>query len=154
MIRLQTVRSRTRVLDSSSCSLTPRPEVESLRSPRHGQRRMLAHWTYGRMIRYLQEECGKVGVSTEAPDERWSSRTCHRCGSRHTERLTQSIFHCWVCELIYNADFNSGINIGSRFLLKATTRQATDDLAYARNEQVREIVACEPRSPHPFMGGS
>jgi len=118
------------------------------------QRRMLAHWTYGRMIRYLQEECGKLGVPTEAPDERWSSRTCHRCGSRHTERLTQSIFHCWNCELIYNADYNSSINIGSRFMPKATTRRATDDLAYARNEQAREIVACERRSPHPFMGGS
>jgi len=116
-------------------------------------RKALARWTYGRQIRYIQEECAKLGVPTEAPDERWSSRTCHRCGSRNTERITQSIFHCWDCELIYNADFNSGINIGSRFLLKATTRQATDDLAYARNEQAREIVACEPRSPHPFMGG-
>ncbi len=117
-------------------------------------RRTLAHWAYGREIRYIQEECGKVGVLTEAPDERWSSRTCHRCGSRNTERLTQSVFHCWNCELIYNADYNAAINIGSPFLPIATTRQATDDLAYARNEQAREIVACEPRSPHPFMGGS
>jgi len=117
-------------------------------------RKILARWTYGREIRLIQEECTKVGVPTEAPDERWSSRTCHRCGSRNTERLTQSIFHCWNCELIYNADYNSSINIGSRFMPKATTRQATDDLAYARNEQAREIVACEPRSPHPFMGGS
>jgi transposase len=118
------------------------------------QRKMLARWTYGRMVRYIQEECTKQGICSETPDELWSSRTCHRCGSRHTERISQSIFHCWNCELIYNADFNSGINIGSRFLPTATTRQATDDLAYARNEQAREIVACEPRSPHPFMGGS
>jgi len=117
-------------------------------------RRTLAHWTYGREIHYIQEECAKVGVPTETPDERWSSQTCHRCGSRHTERITQSIFHCWNCELVYNADFNSSINIGSRFLPTATTRRATDDLAYAGNEQAREIVACEPRSPHPFMGGS
>jgi len=117
-------------------------------------RRTLVHWTYGREIRYIREECAKQGIPSEAPDERWSSRTCHRCGSRHTERLTQSIFHCWNCELIYNADYNSSINIGSRFMPKATTRRATDDLAYARNEQAREIVACERRSPHPFMGGS
>jgi transposase len=116
-------------------------------------RRTLAHWTYGREIRYIQEECVKVGVPTEAPDERWSSRTCHHCGSRNTERITQSIFHCWNCELIYNADFNSSINIGSPFLPTATTRQATDDLAYAGDEQAREIVACKPRSPQPFMGG-
>jgi ribosomal protein L37AE/L43A len=117
-------------------------------------RRTLAHWTYGREIRYVQEECAKQGIRSEAPDERWSSRTCHRCGSRHTERITQSIFHCWNCELIYNADYNAAINIGSPFLPTATTRRATDDLAYAGDEQVREIVACEPRSPHPFMGGS
>ena len=118
------------------------------------QRKQLARWTYGRIVRYIQEECTKQGILSEASDELWSSRTCHSCGSRHTERLTQSIFHCWNCELIYNADYNAAINIGSRFLASPLIRQATDDLAYARNEQAREIVACEPRSPHPFMGGS
>ena len=117
-------------------------------------RKVLARWTYGRQTRYIQEECAKLGIPSEAPDERWSSRTCHRCGSRHTERITQSVFHCWNCELIYNADYNGSINIGSCFLASPLIRQATDDLAYARNEQAREIVACEPRSPHPFMGGS
>jgi len=117
-------------------------------------RKVLAHWTYGREIRYIQEECAKQGIPSEAPEELWSSRTCHRCGSRHTERTTQSIFHCWNCELVYNADYNAAINIGSPFLPMATTRRATDDLAYAWNEQAREIVACEPRSPHPFTGGS
>jgi transposase len=117
-------------------------------------RRTLTHWTYGRAIRYIQEECAKQGIRSEAPDERWSSRTCHRCGSRNTERLIQSLFHCWNCELIYNADYNAAINIGSPFLPQATTRQATDDLAYAGNEPPREIVGGEPRSPHAFMGGS
>jgi len=118
------------------------------------QRKRLARWTYGRMVRYIQEECAKQGIPSQAPNELWSSRTCHRCGSRRTERLTQSLFHCWNCELIYNADYNAAINIGSSFLPTTATRRATDDLAYARNEQAREIVACEPRSPHPFMGGS
>ena len=116
-------------------------------------RKVLARWTYGREIRYIQEECAKVGVPTEAAGEHWSSRTCHRCGSRNTERITQSVFHCWNCELIYNADYNAAINIGSPFLSTATTRRATDDLAYTGDEQAREIVACKPRSPHPFMGG-
>jgi transposase len=116
-------------------------------------RKVLARWTYGRQIRYIQEECVKLGIPSEAPDERWSSRTCHRCGSRHTERISQSIFHCWNCELIYNADYNGSINIGSCFLASPLIRQATDDLAYTRNEPPREIVGGEPRSPHPFMGG-
>jgi transposase len=118
------------------------------------QRRTLAHWTYGRMVRFIQEECGKQGIPSEAPDELWSSRTCHRCGSRHTERLTQSLFHCWNCELVYNADYNAAINIGSLFLPAATTRRAADDLAYAGEDPPREIVGGEPRSPHPFTGGS
>jgi hypothetical protein len=96
-------------------------------------RKILAHWTYGREIRYIQEECAELGVPTEAPDEPWSSRTCHRCGSRHTERLTQSIFHCLNCELSYNADYNGSINIGSCFLASPLIRRATDDLTHARD---------------------
>ncbi len=118
------------------------------------QRKQLLRWTYGRMIQYLQQECAKQGIPFKAAGELWSSRTCHRCGSRKTERLTQSIFHCCNCELIYNADYNAAINIGSRFLPKATTRWATDDLAHTGNEPPREIVGGEPGSPHPFMGGS
>jgi transposase len=116
-------------------------------------RKVLARWTYGRQIRYIQEECAKLGIPSDASDERWSSRTCHRCGSRHTERITQSVFRCWDCELIYNADYNGSINIGSCFLASPLIRQATDDLAHTRNEQAREIVACEPGSPHPFTRG-
>ncbi len=111
------------------------------------KRRALSRWTYGRMMCYFREECVKQGIPVETVDERWSSRTCHRCGSRHTERITQSVFHCWDCELIYNADYNAAINIGSRFLPMVVTRRATDDLAYTGDEQAREIVACKPRSP-------
>ncbi len=117
-------------------------------------RKTLARWTYGHMVQYIQQECAKQGIPSEASDELWSSRTCHCCGSRHTERLTQSIFHCWNCELIYNADYNAAINIGSRFLASPLIRRATDDLAYTGNEPPREIVGGEPGSPHPFMGGS
>jgi transposase len=107
-------------------------------------RRVLARWSYGRIIRYIKEECAEQGIPFEASDERWSSRTCHRCGSRHTERLTQSLFHCWNCELIYNADFNAAINIGSRFLPSALTRGATAGLAQAGNDLDAE--SSEPRS--------
>jgi transposase len=30
-------------------------------------RRSLTHWTYGRMVRYIQEECTKQGTPSEAP---------------------------------------------------------------------------------------
>ena len=117
-------------------------------------RRVLARWSYGRIIRYIQEECAERGISMEAPEEPWSSITCHRCGSRNTERTGQSLFHCWECELWYNADFNGAINIGARFLATPLTRQAAVDSPHAGDEQAIEIVACKPRSPHSFKDGS
>jgi len=124
-------------------------------------RKKLARWSYGRIIRCTKEECAERGIRAEAPKEYWSSATCHRCGARNTktnpkavERIGQSIFHCWSCELWFNADFNGAVNIGSRFLATPLTRQGAVDSPYAEDEQAREIVACKPRSPHPFMGGS
>jgi putative transposase len=124
-------------------------------------RKKLARWSYGRIIRYTKEECAEKGIPVEAPEEYWSSMTCHKCGARDTktnlktvERIGQSLFHCWNCELLFNADFNAAINIGSRFLAAPLTRQGAVDSPYAGDEQAREIVACKLRSPHPFMGGS
>ena len=117
-------------------------------------RKLLARWSYGRIIRYIREKCAERGIRTEAAEEQWSSVTCHRCGSRHTERVGQSLFHCWRCELWYNADLNAAINIGSRFLAKPLTRRATVDLAYTEDEQAKEIIACKLGSPNPIMGES
>jgi len=111
-------------------------------------RGLLARWSYGRIIRYIQEECAERGISVKAPREHWSSMTCHQCGSRNTERIGHSLFHCWDCELWYHADFNAAINIGSRFLATPLTRLGAVDSPYAGDEQAREIVACKPRSPH------
>jgi len=79
-------------------------------------RRKLARWSYGRIIQYITEECAERGVKVLETNERWSSITCHRCGSRNTERPNQSTIHCGSCGLTYNADFNAAINIGSDFL--------------------------------------
>lgn len=117
-------------------------------------RRVLARWSYGRIIHYIEEECAERGIHVEATEEPWSSVTCHRCGSRNTERIDQSLFHCWDCELWYNADLNAAINIGSRFLATPLTRQGAVDSPYAEDEQAREIVACKPRSPTLLRAGA
>lgn len=92
-------------------------------------RKLLARWSYARMIQYIREEYNERGIRVEITEEHWSSATCHRCGSRNTERPSQSLFHCWNCELSYNADFNAAINIGSRFLPEAVNREAIAGLA-------------------------
>jgi len=117
-------------------------------------RRLLARWSYERIISYIQEECAERGIRMEAPEELSSSMTCHHCGSRNTERINQSVIHCWNCELWYNADFNAAINIGSRFLATPLTRLGAVDSPEAGDEQAREIVACEPGSPHPSGVGA
>jgi len=48
-------------------------------------RRLLTNWSYGRMIRYIREECTERGIPVKTSEEKWSSVTCHRCGSRNTE---------------------------------------------------------------------
>jgi len=115
-------------------------------------RRLLARWSYRRIVHYIQEKCAERGIPVEAPEEKWSSMICHRCGSQNTERINQSLFHCRSCELWYNADLNAAINIGSCFLATPLTRRATVDLAYTGDDQARAIAAYKPRSPHPYYG--
>ena len=85
-------------------------------------RQRLARWSYGRIIRYIKEECVERGIKAVELNEKWSSITCHRCGSRDTERSIQSTFACLNCGLIYNADFNSALNIGSSILAGPRSR--------------------------------
>ena len=102
-------------------------------------RRLIARWAYGRIIRYTIEECAEQGIRAVAPDERWSSRTCHRCGSRNTERPAQSTIYCSECGLTYNADFNGAINIGSSILAAPRGRWAVDDPALTSDELAEEV---------------
>jgi putative transposase len=102
-------------------------------------RRLMARWAYGRIIRYTIEECAEHGIEAVASDERWTSRACHRCGSRDTERLIQSVIHCYDCGLTYNADFNGAINIGSSILAGPRSRWAEVDPALTSDELAGEV---------------
>ena len=101
-------------------------------------RRLMARWAYGRIIRYTIEECAEHGIRAVSPDERWTSMTCHRCGSRNTERLTQSVVYCCDCGLTYNADFNGAINIGSSILAEPRSRRAEVDPAPTSGESLEK----------------
>lgn len=115
-------------------------------------RRLMTRWAYGRIIRYTAEECAERGIEVVALDERWTSMTCHRCGSRNTERLAQSILHCYDCGLTYNADFNGAINIGSSILAVPRSRLAEVDPAITSDELAEEVS--EAGSPTPPSVGA
>ncbi|MBS7615502.1 transposase [Candidatus Bathyarchaeota archaeon] len=57
-------------------------------------RRLLTRWSYGRIIRFIEEERAERGLLTKVVDERWSSRTCWKCCSKNTERVNQSTLWC------------------------------------------------------------
>jgi len=101
-------------------------------------RRLMTRWAYRRVIRYVQVKCAERGIKAIQVDERWSSMTCHRCGSRNTERVKQSILACLNCGLIYNADFNGAINIGSSILATPRSRGAVVDPALTSDELAEE----------------
>lgn len=104
-------------------------------------RRLMTRWTYGRIIRYVREECAEKGIKVIRPDERWSSMTCHRCGSRNTERPTQSAIYCYNCGLVYNADFNAAINIGSSIFAEPRSRGVQLNHPELRMNQPERLVS-------------
>ena len=55
------------------------------------------------------------GISVFAVNEAYTSKTCHRCGSRDTV-VKDRLFKCRVCGLEYNRDLTGAVNIGNRLI--------------------------------------
>lgn len=71
------------------------------------------------LTQFIKYKCQEIGVKTIGEiKESWTSRTCHRCNSKNTSRLTQSQIICKDCGLQYNADVNGAINIAKRYWSK------------------------------------
>ncbi|WXG46379.1 MAG: transposase [Candidatus Atabeyarchaeum deiterrae] len=116
-------------------------------------RKVLTRWSYARLIRFIVEERAERGLSTAVVDERWTSKTCWKCRSRHTLRMNQSTLFCRHCGMTFNADYNGALNIGLPYLAKAAGRRAADEPAQGtEDDQAKEIVACKLGSQHPSRG--
>ena len=77
-------------------------------------RKIVNSWSFHRIAEMIKYKCEERGISCSIVREAWTSKTCHKCGSKNTERPCQSLFRCLDCGLEYNADINSAINIGVR----------------------------------------
>jgi len=77
-------------------------------------RKIVNSWSFYRMIEMIKYKCEERGIPCLVVKESWTSKICHRCGSKNTKRPYQSLFRCSDCGLEYNADINSAINIGIR----------------------------------------
>ena len=77
-------------------------------------RKIVNSWSFQRIAKMIRYKCEERGIPCLIVREAWTSKICHKCNSKNTERPTQSLFRCLDCGLEYNADINSAINIGIR----------------------------------------
>jgi putative transposase len=93
-------------------------ELKGIRGHAHGRRmnRIVSNMPYYRLTQQIMYKAAWLGIPVHMVSERDTSKTCHRCGSTNTTRIKQSIFHCHVCGLVYNADLNAAKNLVKRFL--------------------------------------
>jgi len=69
-------------------------------------------WSYGRLINSIKNKAEAQGIGVELIDERYTSRTCPRCGdARKSNRRHRGLFVCKHCGFAENADCVGAINI-------------------------------------------
>ncbi len=77
-------------------------------------RKAINSFSYHRRTAYLQNKYNEIGVKMLVVSEYGTSTTCSYCGSRHTERISQSKLICHDCGKTYDADINGARNIAVR----------------------------------------
>jgi putative transposase len=91
-------------------------DLKGIRQRSVGRRmnRIVANMPYFRLSTYIAYKASWAGVPVYKIKEALTSKTCHKCG-QIGERLSQGLFRCPSCNLVYNADLNGAINIAKRF---------------------------------------
>jgi len=88
------------------------------------------------------------GINVFAVNEAYTSKTCHRCGSRDTV-IKGRYFKCKDCGLEYNRDLNGAINIGNRllgYMLKSGGRSDPAQTPTLNSILKGGIAVCDGRS--------
>jgi putative transposase len=91
-------------------------DLKGIRKRSRGRKmnRIVANMPYFKLSSYITYKASWAGVPVYKIKEARTSKTCHKCG-QIGERLSQGLFKCHSCGLIYNADLNGAINIAKRF---------------------------------------
>jgi len=91
-------------------------DLKGIRKRSVGRRmnRIVANMPYFKLSSYITYKASWAGVPVFKIKEAWTSKTCHKC-AQIGERLSQGLFRCHSCNLVYNADLNGAINIAKRF---------------------------------------
>ncbi|MFX0062829.1 MAG: zinc ribbon domain-containing protein, partial [Candidatus Hermodarchaeota archaeon] len=101
-------------------------------------RRELHRWAYARITSFLAYKLPRIGLPPTRllqVSEAWTSRTCHRCGSRHTKRPFQALLICEGCGAKHQADINGAMNIALKLIISLLDTTALDH--WLRKEQLQ-----------------
>ncbi|MGA9100196.1 MAG: transposase [Methanotrichaceae archaeon] len=80
-------------------------------------RKRVGKWSYSRQRACIALKRAEMGYATKLLDERYTSKTCHECGSKLVLRKWldgSSYILCHDCGLKYDADLNAAHNIALR----------------------------------------
>ena len=80
-------------------------------------RKRVGKWSYSRQRSLIVLKRAEMGYQTRMVDERYTSKTCHICGSLLTERKWvdgNSYILCHGCDSKIDADINAAYNIALR----------------------------------------
>jgi putative transposase len=96
-------------------------------------RKLLQNWSFNRQAHYIQRQCAKRGVQSEALNEWGTSSRCHRCGAK-VERPKQPRIICHECGLQDDAERNSSINIAWKGISRLGDKSLASLMALNRAE--------------------
>lgn len=76
-------------------------------------------WSFNEITRLITYKAEEVGIEVIKVSERYTSRTCHACGSvnKRSARITRGLFVCADCGAATHADVNGARNILQKYLL-------------------------------------
>jgi len=78
----------------------------------HGNKLTVNFWSYGYIIRRLEDVGEELGIRIVKVDESYTSKTCSLCGEAHDSgRIKRGLFRCPRAGKVINADLNAAINI-------------------------------------------
>ena len=73
----------------------------------------MSNFPYFKFVNYIEYKAKINGIRVIKISERNTSKICNRCSSIG-KRPFQGLFKCSSCDLEYNADYNSALNILNR----------------------------------------
>lgn len=110
-------------------------ELKGIRRSAKGRRmnRIVSNMPYYKLTQMIIYKAEWEGIQVVKVSERYTSKTCHRCGNRG-KRPVQGLFVCPHCGLEYNADLNGAVNIAKRFSEQVLENGAVLDTAHNSGE--------------------